>query len=124
MKFRGKRKDNGEWVEGFYCEFQDYGEISYCIRDYKYDIWDEVIPESVGMSTLQKDKNGVEIFGSIPINGKMSKGSDALIDEVGDTTFVMWNSNYSSFCYSYCQYIGLGNANGMEIIGKQYEAKQ
>lgn len=62
--FRGKRKDNGEWVEGNYGEY--YGEYS-CISilskktmsgSWCYD----VIPETVGQFTGLTDKNGVRVF--------------------------------------------------------------
>lgn len=62
--FRGKCKDNGEWVEGNYGEY--YGEYS-CISilskktmsgSWCYD----VIPETVGQFTGLTDKNGVRVF--------------------------------------------------------------
>ena len=60
--FRGKRKDNGEWVYGFYCynplmkraEIFSFDET----RSYVY----EVIPETVGQFTGLTDKNGKKIF--------------------------------------------------------------
>lgn len=60
--FRGKRKDNGEWVYGFYCynplmkraEIFSFDET----RIYVY----EVIPETVGRFTNSTDKNGKKIF--------------------------------------------------------------
>ena len=70
--FRGKRKDTGEWVDGFVVNTQCYlrdslltiivttdsnlyprGEISCCV---------EVDPETVGQYTGLKDCNGKRIF--------------------------------------------------------------
>ena len=56
---RGKRKDNGEWVEGFYsCDIWD-GETEYILYDEQEY---EVIPGTVGQCTGLKDKNGKLIF--------------------------------------------------------------
>lgn len=75
--FRGKRKDNGEWVEGYLFDdgLIDSNRIfigSLIIEDYKGlsdDVWDitgicfyEVIPKTVGQYTTQDDINGKRIF--------------------------------------------------------------
>ena len=73
--FRGKRKDNGEWVEGYYARkgvdkdtfkhficvmtFNVNGN-TYSSMFYLTDI--EVIPETVGQYTGLTDKNGTKIF--------------------------------------------------------------
>ena len=65
--FRGKRADNGEWVDGFYTCVADVHYISSGIfdslingiintRGYK------VLPETVGQFTGLYDKNGRKIF--------------------------------------------------------------
>ena len=75
--FRGKRKDNGEWMKGFYSLLFNEKNVEYehCITyqifeganmDYPYPTCDtiiaEVIPETVGQFTGLTDKNGKEIF--------------------------------------------------------------
>lgn len=71
-KFRGKRKDNGEWVVGVpipnsFCNVVHMipilltDKIAYPPeRLHEYLI--EILPETLGQSTGLKDKNGVEIF--------------------------------------------------------------
>ena len=65
--FRGKRKDSGEWIEGWYCGktcIDPFGEAveSSQIIESKYLFWHEVVPETVGQYTGLTAKNGVKIF--------------------------------------------------------------
>lgn len=65
--FRGKRIDNGEWVEGFYTCFNGkehriysgYAETD--CGDY-YPDWDNIDPETIGEYTGLTDSNGKKIF--------------------------------------------------------------
>ena len=67
--FRAKRKDNGEWVEGYYLHVSE-GEGTYDCEEHfikteykgRFGPCYEVIPETVGQYTGQKDKNGKKIF--------------------------------------------------------------
>jgi uncharacterized phage protein (TIGR01671 family) len=64
--FRGKRVDNGEWVEGYFCgkvnkTFFAPAEDSTQIIDTDL-YWHEVIPETIGQYTGLTDKNGRKLF--------------------------------------------------------------
>lgn len=64
--FRGKRKDNGEWVEGYYvCNGEHCyifsGNLGIINKNF-YWVRYEVVPETVGQCTGLKDKNGKWIF--------------------------------------------------------------
>lgn len=80
--FRGKRKDNGEWVEGdLIRHYENQRRFIACDQlAYKYtecgidrlvtERFHEVIPETVGQFTGLLDKNGKKIFeGDIVRNG-------------------------------------------------------
>ena len=61
--FRGKRIDNGEWVEGFYWfdNFNKKHKITVNLSDDNFTCH-EVDPETVGQFTGSVDKNGKKIF--------------------------------------------------------------
>jgi uncharacterized phage protein (TIGR01671 family) len=66
--FRGKREDNGEWVEGFLIGRYDPMQKEHIIKNAFIDNGtcfydpDKVIPETIGQFTGLFDKNGKRIF--------------------------------------------------------------
>ena len=69
--FRGKRADNGEWVEGVFSPYNWnlFGEreekpqiIIFSENEYFDGLWCEVLPETVGQYTGLTDNNGKKIF--------------------------------------------------------------
>lgn len=62
--FRGKRIDNGEWIEGYYVKYGYTGkEKDYIIPKYASDLYAvEVIPKTIGQYTGLTDKNCKKIF--------------------------------------------------------------
>ncbi len=61
---RGKRVDNGEWVEGYYCFIGHPGkEKHYIIPEYSSDFYGiEINPKTVGQYIGLTDKNDKKIF--------------------------------------------------------------
>ena len=64
--FRGKRVDNGEWVEGFYVNVPEHYKHEMSRKSYIVSInnglFMEVVSETVGEYTGLTDKNGNRIF--------------------------------------------------------------
>ena len=89
--FRGKRKDNDEWVEGNYGEYYNGEKKVSCISilskktisgSWCYD----VILETVGQFTGLTDKNGTKIF-----------EGDIIRDADGDVMIVKWLTEGATF---------------------------
>ena len=57
--FRGKRTDNGEWVEGFYLYTNENTQPVIIDMECCSNV---IIPETIGQYTGMTDKNGKKIF--------------------------------------------------------------
>ena len=92
--FKAKRKDNGEWVEGYYvyCRKRHYilPVLNKAIGfDEREDEWVEVDPDTICQYTGLTDKNGEKIWGN-DICDRKEKYPEIVTYNKGD-----WQLDYS-----------------------------
>ena len=113
--FRGKRKDNGKWAEGYYlCLHQDTDTDLHIIVD-EHGEYNPVDPETVGEFTGLTDKNGKRIFeGDIVENG-YTKEKFAVIYDKLYAAFAIRTANYVRY--------GLSKLNGTQskVVGNIHD---
>ena len=125
--FRGKRNDNGEWVEGSFCGLDlDSGSYSYIIensrRMNKSTVFDDfqhnsvlVIPETVGQFTGSTDKNGKKIFEGDIVS--LTKWKGLIYKVVYDNCrYELYNANETS-----CYVLSIYKSKDIEVIGNIHD---
>jgi uncharacterized phage protein (TIGR01671 family) len=130
--YRGKRTDDGEWIEGFYCPYS-FGcfpcspaivskdeMIKGCWRP------EEVIPETIGQYTGLTDKNDKKIFEGDIVKYKNTDGIK--FNGVGLTVIgkVIYNEKTASFAVYGKDKFGAKNYDyfpikDVEIIGNIHD---
>lgn len=111
---RGKLKDNGEWITGYYVfQRKRSGAFGQAILELDFDrhliidVWGnscEVIPETVEQCTGLTDKNGRLIFTGDILHIKTGKGWSCPVGT--DVYYKVVFTEFNIECYSCTEYIG------------------
>ena len=98
--FRGKRKDNGEWVEGYCvviakCYYIFTGKLVIAKNATNFEYY-SVSPETVGQFTGLTDKNGTKIF-----EDDVVIISSRSIDEEDGIALIEWDEDDARFIFAW-----------------------
>lgn len=127
IKFRGKRKDNGKWIEGYL--FMIIGK-AYILRGVSVvsdgsepkPIEYEVIPETVGQFTELLDRDSKKIFEGDILTAKSWGGWQS-----PDDRYVLYSDGQFKLFYKDCKYtlsgfqISKNNTGKYRVVGNIYD---
>lgn len=114
--FRGKRKDNGEWVYGDLVHWWGKHNTKHDIQIYNNVHRVNVIPESVSEFTGLTDKNGKKIFEGDIIKNEYGDGKYYFKIVYGEKTLSWKVQNKYGMFGRLCNVIG-----NMEVIGNIHD---
>ena len=121
IKFKAKRLDNGEWIEGEISHFENT--IWIVPIDHKpfHSGCAEVDPDTICMFTGQKDCEGKEIWEGDILEGE-SKSEVVYTKGTFTISFIGYNKRV--FSYPLCYYIKEDGTVDGKVIGNKFDKEK
>ena len=125
--FRGKRIDNGEWIEGSYIHLNVNADFICQGRSFNslIPIKLEVIPSTVGQYTGLTDKNGKKIFEGDIVAQNWYDHDEPSDDSFGEVVFCEYDCSFSVMDIQKDGIVPLGRCHAYhweaEVIGNIHD---
>jgi hypothetical protein len=126
IRFRGKRKDNGEWVYGYLIgnDVIVGNIVEFNVEYFNTEFWYKVDPETVGQYTGLHDRNGREIYKGDIISTDLDRPYNIVVFRNGAFMFQCHDNGKDYYDYMFSVDEESDRWEYGEVIGNIYDTPE